>query len=251
MLSGSVNNAKATAEVYKLDESGKYHQYLCELNGSFTEFDNLSYGSLHDGSLGLYIDAVSGSGSIQTDVIKMNESGLKKVFSASEISYSTIRPSGMNSFDIDKDGRLEIPVQFISPGYEGVSEVEQIKLTDWMTINSSGSLDRKYTSYYSIGEGYVFVFPYKWRDRVTAKRDAINDEIVFCAYEDGSAGRELLRIYYAEDPVSREDRISAGYMLLHTKGDSAYLALIPQSGEDSDGLSLTSGDVAIGFSYME
>ena len=97
----------------------------------------------------------------------------------------------------------------------------------------------------------MFVFPDKWRDRVTVKRDAINDEIVFCTYSNGETGRELLRIYYAEDPVSREDRISAGYMLLHTKGDSAYLASIPQSSDDSDGLSLTAGDVAIGFSYIE
>lgn len=251
LLSGSVNNSKAAAEVYKLDDAGKYHQYLCELSSSFTEFDSLSYGRLPDGRTGLYIDAVSGSGSIQTDVISMDENGLKKVFGASEISYSTVRPSGCSSYDIDDDGELEIPVQFIAAGYEDVSEGDQIKLTDWMSINAHGSLERKYTSYYSIGEGYVFVFPYKWRDRVTAKRDAINDEIVFCAYENGAAGRELLRLYYADDPVSREDRLSAGYMLLHTKGDPAYLALIPQSGDNSDGLSLTAGDVAIGFRYIE
>ena len=251
VLSGSVNNTKATAEVYKLDEAGKYHQYLCELSGSFTEFDNLSYGKLPDGKTGLYIDAVSGSGSIQTDVISMDESGIKKVFGASEISYSTIRPSGCSSFDIDRDGVLEIPVQVISPGYEDTSEVDQIKLTNWMSITSSGNLARKYSSYYSIGEGYVFVFPEKWHDKVTLKRDPINDEMVFCAYSDNTAGRELLRIYYAQDPVSREDRISAGYMLMHTKGDSAYLALIPQSGDNKDSLSLTSGDVAIGFNYIE
>ncbi len=252
VLSGAVNNAKAaTAEAYKLDEEGKYHQHLCDLSGSFTEFESLSYGRLADGKTGLYIDAVSGTGSIQTDVICMDARGLRRVFSASEISYSTIRPSGCTSHDIDRDGELEIPVQTIAAGYEDVSESEQIRLTEWMSINSSGSLERKYSSYFSIGEGYVFVFPDKWRDRVTVKRDAINDEIVFCTYSNGETGRELLRIYYAEDPVSREDRISAGYMLLHTKGDSAYLASIPQSSDDSDGLSLTAGDVAIGFSYME
>ena len=251
VLSGSVNNAKATAEVYKLDTEGKYHQYLCELNGSFTEFDSLSYGRLPDGRTGLYIDAASGTGFIQTDVIAMDDSGLKKVFGASEVSYSTVRPSGCSSYDIDSDGVLEIPVQVISPGYDDAPEAEQIKLTNWMCINSGGSLDRKYSSYYSIGEGYVFVFPDKWRDKVSVRRDAINDEIVFCAYEDKTVGRELLRIYCAEDPVSRDDRLSAGYMLLHTKGDSAYLALIPQSGVSRDGLSVTSGDVAIGFSYIE
>jgi hypothetical protein len=128
---------------------------------------------------------------------------------------------------------------------------ERLKLTDWMSLNSKGGLERKYSSYFSIGDGYVFVFPARWRDKVAVRHDATNDEIVFSAYADGKAGRELLRIYSAEDSVSREDRISAGYMLLHTKGDSACLAYIPQSGDESDGLSVSSGDVAIGFSYIE
>lgn len=251
VLSGAVNGAKAAAEVYKLDESGKYHQYLCELSSSFTEYDSLSYGRLPDGRTGLYIDAASGTGSIQTDVIAMDDSGLKKVFDASEISYSTIRPSGCSSRDIDGDGELEIPVQFIASGYEDVPEVEQLRLTEWMRISNDGSLERKFLSYYSIGEGYVFVFPAKWHDRVTVKRDAINDEIVFCAYSDGNVGRELLRICCVGDTVSRDDMISAGYMLLHTKGDSACLALIPPADGEDDGLPVTSGDVAIGFSYIE
>ena len=251
VLSGSVNNAKATAEVYKLDDAGKYHQYLCKLSGAFTEFDSLGYGRLPGGSTGLYIDAVSGSGLIQTDVIYMEDSRLRNAFSAPETSFSTIRPSGCSSYDIDGDGELEIPVQFNSPGYEELSEGERLKLTDWMSLNSKGGLERKYSSYFSIGDGYVFVFPARWRDKVAVRHDATNDEIVFSAYADGKAGRELLRIYSAEDSVSREDRISAGYMLLHTKGDSACLAYIPQSGDESDGLSVSSGDVAIGFSYIE
>lgn len=251
VLSGSVNNAKATAEVYKLDDAGKYHQYLCKLSGSFTEFDSLGYGRLPGGSTGLYIDAVSGSGLIQTDVIYMEDSRLRNAFSAPETSFSTVRPSGCSSYDIDGDGELEIPVQFNSPGYEELSEGEQLKLTDWMSLNSRGGLEQKYSSYFSIGDGYVFVFPAKWKDKVAVRHDATNDEIVFSAYTEGKAGRELLRIYSAEDSVSREDRISAGYMLLHTKGDSACLAYIPQSGDESDGLSVSSGDVAIGFSYIE
>lgn len=248
LLKGSSNNEPAMIEAYKLDSKGKYHQSYIELSGSFTEFDSVGYGGLNGGNRGLYIDAVSGAGFIQTDIVYMDSSGLHKIFSAPDGSDATLRPSGCSSYDVDGDGQLEIPVQTISLGYENASEGEQINLTNWLYINENNEPELKYTSYYSVGNGYIFIFPEKWRNKVTVKRDAINDEIVFCKYnkgaKDGEIGEELLRICCAEDEASREDRLYTGYMLLRTKGDLSYLAYIPPYDDD---LSVTQADVAIGF----
>lgn len=245
LLAGSVTGSSAVAEAYKLDSTGKYHKYSTPLSGSFTEFDSLGYGEIGDGRKGLYIDAVSGAGSIQTDVIYMDSTGLNKVFTLPEESLATIRPTGYSSFDIDGDGILEIPVQTISPGYEDVPETEQMKITEWKFVSGEDRLERKCSSYASVNDGYIFVFPEKWRNNVTVRRDSVNDEIVFCRYSDGETGRELMRIYCAEDSPSREDRISNGYMLMKTKGDSSYLAYIPK--DNGDGYSITAGDAALGF----
>ncbi|MBR6386068.1 MAG: hypothetical protein IKS03_08145 [Ruminococcus sp.] len=249
VLAGVSSGSPAVAEAYKLDAEGKYHKYSAELSGSFTEFDSLNYGNIN-GNTGLYIDAASGAGMLQTDIIYMDGSGIKKIFKEPQESLETLRSAGCNSFDIDSDGSLEIPVQTIAPGYEEVSESEQLKLTNWIFINENEKKERKYTSYYSVQNGYIFIFPEKWHNKVTVKRDAINDELVFCALnENNQAGRELMRIFVAEDSASAGDRISTGYMLLHTKGDFSYLAYIPPYTENSDGLSITEGDVAIGFKY--
>lgn len=247
LLSGASSGGTATAEAYKLNDDGMYYQYSCRLSGSFTEFDSLNYGQIDEERTGLYIDAVTGTGLIQTDIIYMDDKGLKKIFSAPEESMATVRPAGCTSFDIDNDGILEIPVQTIAAGYEEVSESEQMKFTEWFFVGRNNKLEKKYISYYSINDGYIFVFPEKWKNNVTVKRDSINDEIVFCSYEDGETGRELLRIYFATDQPSIEDRISNGYMFLQTKGDSAYLAFIPVQNDSTDGLSVTEGDVAVGF----
>lgn len=247
LLSGASSGGTATAEAYKLNDDGMYYQYSCRLSGSFTEFDSLNYGQIDEERTGLYIDAVTGTGLIQTDIIYMDDKGLKKIFSAPEESMATVRPAGCTSFDIDGDGILEIPVQTIAAGYEEVSESEQMKFTEWFFVGRNNKLEKKYSSYYSINDGYIFVFPEKWKNNVTVKRDSINDEIVFCSYEDGETGRELLRIYFATDQPSIEDRISNGYMFLQTKGDSAYLAFIPVQNDNTDGLSVTEGDVAVGF----
>lgn len=251
LLKGSANNDPAAADAYKLDNNGKYHQHRIELSGGFTEFDSVRYGALKNGNTGLYIDAVSGTGFIQTDIIYMDEKGLHKIFSTPEESNATLRPAGCNSYDVDGDGQLEIPVQTISLGYEEASESEQINLTNWLYINENNSTELKYTSYYSIGDGYIFIFPEKWHNNVTIKRDSINDEIVFCEYnrDSGEIGRELLRIYCAEDEASREDRIYTGYMILRTKGELSYLAYIPPYGETDSGLDIKPADAAIGFVY--
>lgn len=251
LLKGSVNGNPAAAEAYKLDGEGKYHRYKIELSGGFTEFDSVGYGELNKEHTGLYIDAVSAAGFIQTDIIYMNENGLNKIFSDSEESAATLRPSGCSACDVDSDGVIEIPMQSVAPGYEDSAEGEQLRLTKWLTVKESGKMKSKYTSYYSVGDGYVFIFPEKWRNKVTVRRDAINDEIVFCAYSNEGMGRELMRIYCAGDEASADDRISTGYMLLRTKGESAYLAYISPNSDNSDGLSVTSAEAAAGFIYKE
>lgn len=248
LLKGSANDSPAAADAYKLDTNGLYHRYREELSGGFTEFDAVSYGNLESGETALYIDAVSGNGYIQTDIVYMNDRGLKKAFDTAEQSAVTQRPSGCRSFDIDGDGSLEIPVQRVAQGYENASEGELIWLTDWMSVGKDGGIRLKYNSYYSVGDGYIFLFPAKWHNKVTLKRDAINDEIVICAYENGEIGRELMRIYCAEDAPSREDRTASGYMLLRTKGESAYLAYLPPY-DETDSLSITQAEAAIGFKF--
>ena len=253
LLAGSVSNAPAVANVYTLNENAIYHLYPCQLSGNFTEFDSLNYGNISGDRRWLYIDALSGSGSIQTDIIYMDKTGLNKVFESPEDSLATVRPAGCSSFDVDGDGILEIPVQTVAPGYERSSESEQMMFTEWKYVNRDNQLENKCLSYYSIGDGYIFVFPERWRNKVTVKRDMVSGgDIVFCTYSDGQTGRELLRLYCAEDTASREDRLLSGYMLLRTRGETSYLAYIPPYSElYDDDLSATAGDVAVGFMFSE
>ncbi len=250
-LTKASSDAPALAEVYKLDKNGKYLKKKLELSEKFSEFDNISYGKVGDSEMGIYIDALSGTGYVQTDVLYMKDGALKKVFETSEESEETIRPAGFSCFDVDGDGTLEIPGQVIAPCYETSAEGEQLKLTEWKHINSNYMLEKQYTSYYSLNDGYIFIFPEKWENKVTVKRDVVNDEMVFCTYNENGTGRELLRIFCAEDQPSREDRISGGYMLMHSKGELSYLAYIPSPDTGNDGLGITPAEAAIGFRFRD
>lgn len=248
LLKGTTNDSPAAAVAYKLDADGIYHTYSEDLSGGFTEFDAVNYGSLESGETALYIDAVSGNGLIQTDIVYMDDKGLQKAFDNPAQSAVTQRPLGCRSFDIDGDGTLEIPVQRVAAGYSNAPEGELMWLTDWLSVGKDGKTRLKYESYYSVGDGYIFLFPAKWHNKVTLKRDAINDELVICAYENNEIGTELMRIYCAEDIASREDRMASNYLLLRTKGDSAYLAQLPQNDKNTS-LSINEAEAAIGFKF--
>ena len=178
----------------------------------------------------------------------MDDKGLQKAFANPAQSAVTQRPLGCRSFDIDGDGTLEIPVQRVAAGYSNAPEGELMWLTDWLSVGKDGKTRLKYESYYSVGDGYIFLFPAKWHNKVTLKRDAINDELVICAYENNEIGTELMRIYCAEDIASREDRMASNYLLLRTKGDSAYLAQLPQNDKNTS-LSINEAEAAIGFKF--
>ena len=157
-LEGSSMGSFAKANALRLDSDDKFHTFVCPLDGNFTEFDSVSYGTIPNGRTAMYIDAFSGTGLIQTDVLYMDEMGLQKVFPDQSESFSTVRSAGCSSFDIDGDGTIEIPVQTVAPGYEEIPESEQLKITEWKTINNDNVLEKKYSSYYSINAGYIFVF---------------------------------------------------------------------------------------------
>lgn len=245
-LTKASSEEPALAESYKLDENGMYHRSKLELGDNISEFD-ISYGSLPDGRLGLYIDESSGTDDIRSDVIYMEGSALKSVTVEND-DMKKSRPAGYSSFDVDSDGSLEIPFQITAAGYESAAEGERLSLTEWNKLDSLMNLKRRYISYYSLNDGYIFIFPERWVDNVTVRRDIVNDEIVFCKYKDGNMGRELLRIACADDAPSRDDRIANKYMLMCTKGDSSYLAIIPDNHDtEGDGLSITAGEAAVGF----
>lgn len=244
ILHGS-SSSPAMSAAYKLDTEGKYHEYKTELNGNFTEFDRLVYGNIGNDRIGLYIDAVCGSGLIQTDIIYMDSKGLNKVFSNQADSLKTVRPAGFNTYDIDDDGIYEIPVQTKFIGYEEIPESEQIKMTEWYIYNGS-ELEKRYSGYCSIADGYAFIFPERWINHVTVKKDIVNEELVFIEYtEDGKNGEELLRIYISYDSASENDYISYGYQLIGTKGETSYMAYIPRNNNKSLGLS--KGETALFF----
>lgn len=236
----------ARAAAYHLDESGTYYESITALSEDFTECTQLLCGSTENGEPAIFIDGIVGPSAIRTEILRLSENRLTRTAQDNPL-FDSVRPSGYAAQDINGDGIVEIPGCSVFPGYEDLSETEQITMTSWYTF-SDNRLIKKHTGYYSINEGFFFLLPDRWKNKVTLKRDSVAEELVFCAYSGSLQGstNELLRLCITADPVTVADRLDNGYLLLGAKGGTQYLA---KNADSDDPLLLTTGEIIAAFLY--
>lgn len=233
VLNRATENEDAKAGVYVVTESGMRTKSAVKLRETFSDFSQVLYGTLKDGSRGIYIDGAVGSSTIQTTVLRMNEEGkLEFVLSDIDIEGKTARSVSLNALDVDGDGVIEIPTQEPFPGYDK-SETEQVKLTRWYDVEFS-TLKEWGRGYYSVSDAVAFILPQSWYGKVTAKTDTLTGDIIFCQYdkEIEEDMPELLRYGVVQDMEEQETRISEGYCMIRSRGKACYDILVKDSSEE-------------------
>ena len=148
VLGKLTENASSSAAMYRLQDGSIKDNGKLDLRTGFTDFSQTVYGTLSDGTTGIYIDGATGPSSLQTEILHVQGNTLAYVLSDSESVSQTNRSVGYLSMDLDGDGAVEIPVQEPFPGY-GADASEQVRLTRWLGV-SAGSLTEKARGYFSL-----------------------------------------------------------------------------------------------------
>lgn len=251
----SASENAAYAAVYRLEAAdGFYHEYKYSFKDSYTDYTQLSYGKLDSGSVGLFVDAATGTSNLQTEVLAMEDRKLvnvlercRRMTGEAVRAEDTVRRTGLTCMDIDGNGSPEIPVQDVFLGYKDAAESEQIRETRWLRLLEQ-QLYSEYYSYYNAGDGYAFLLPDAWEKHVTVVKDTTEGELRFVVYngawEDDMP--VLMRIYIAYDEADLDEHLDSGYQLLHTKGTAYYLV----KAEEGNALSLTIGNLLPYFRFL-
>jgi len=207
------------------------------LSENTTDIMQLIYSNLSENKKAVYLDSYINTNTIITEILESDTQDgtivLRNVTADnadSEAINRTIRNSSLISRDIDEDGVIEIPINTVFMGYEDKPETEQINMTNWYALENN-MLVRKYSSYYSINDGYAFLFPESWEDKVTVK--SVNDDIIFCRYDDNPDNQtELMRLCVTgseeADEIERK-KDYAEYVKASSFGDTTYLACLPHT----------------------
>lgn len=229
------NNAAEALSAVALDENA-------------SDFVNIVSGYVGKDTPAIFIDGMSG-GQLSTEIIYSVNDVLRNplYLAESALIENTKRQAGYLCTDIDLDGIIEIPTLSPFPGYSQYSK-DALYSTSW-NIFDNYNITKKYSSYYSISDGYCFILPSRWDGVVTAKIDSATGDVVFCKFRIDLANSttELMRIAVADDnetPALLED----GYMILKSNNHINYLIRCPDI--DDEPLILTGTEINNNFYIM-
>lgn len=223
---------EAAAEVFHLNENGEYFRSTISLDESYTDYQKMTCGSLGDGSTGIYLDAVTGSGTIVTTVLTVDsENVLSRLFYPDADNEETLRPLAYTCYDADGDGEIEIPIPYLFPGYSE-DDSEKLNYTKWYGI-SDGKLYVKAIGYQSITNGYILMFPDEWIGNVTAEADTERSRITFREISGTDESSRLMTIQSisGNDTEGIRTYTEQGYEVFHSREDKLFLVWINKENE--------------------
>lgn len=222
---------------------------MCE---NVTSYVNSKVGHLEDNSQAIYLDCLTNENQIQTEIVLYEDGKLKNPVENQNKTFLPfwIRPSGYYSMDIDKDSKIEIPSVKPMLGYENAVQQDLEYMTSWCVYDRAVGYTVKFSGYYSVPDGYVMIYPNRWNDQVTVKKDTQSGDTVFYKYDGDINGEmtELMRIAVVNSSDMTEYTYS-GYQLIDLKGQLDYMVKLSE--DVNEPLILTIDEVQNSFYIVE
>jgi len=255
---GQVSAKAALLELKKVTADNGSVSEEVALSQSIEMCDNVSSyaravtGRLADGRLALYTDVVNADGNLQTELVYYRYSALQNPMQlrSEKLLPLCTRPAGYYCADIDNDGITEIPSTRTMLGYENAVPEEQQMLTSWMEYEDFYQLKEKYSGYYSVADGYAMMFPSRWADKVTVKKDTTTNEVIFYKFggDINADMTELMRIAVAAKQQSQAF-LYDGYQVVKSVGQLDYLVKLSTNKREQ--LILTIDEIKNNFYVIE
>lgn len=249
----SYEPSSPTAQIVGEDPNGLIDMLAeIELPRNITAFYPPVMGGIGNGRSGVTVDCRLSNGSLCTITLAFDGSVLLLPLNGTEqnLFRQTIRTQYVLSTDINGDGTVDIPVEYIARGHtEGNGET--IYFTQYSNIQQD-QLVSVQGAYVSLSKGYRMLFPERWKDQpLSAQLSPDGSEIVFFLTESGNLydhSSELLKfkVYSTQDGQDILD--GERYFQLAAKGTYLYCAALPEDAPPE--LELTRSEVKKLFSLL-
>lgn len=230
-INNNTSTTSATASIIKNVDGTIQKTSSVNLSADTISFSKSTVGLVDEETPAVFVDCVKSTGELTTEVITYKYNKLQNLLMQipDKLSTKTTRPAGYYSQDINGDGIIEIPVTEVMTGHENLPDDEKLYMTSWLNYKDYYKLEKNFTGYYSISDGYQFVFPKRWQiGMVTVKLDTATNEAVFYKYEGDISGymTELMRIVVCPK-TQTADYVYEGYEVVESNGQLDYLVKLP------------------------
>lgn len=240
------------ASLLKMENNQIVKKESVNMCQNVTSYVNSKVGLIEDNSQAIYIDCLTNENQLQTEIVLCENGKLKNPVESENEKFMPFwsRPSGYYSMDIDKDGKIEIPSVKPMLGYENAVQKDLEYMTSWCVYDKESGFAVKFSGYYSVSDGYVMIYPNRWNDQVTVKKDTPSGDMVFYKYNGDINGEmtELMRIAVVSSSDMAEYSYD-GYQLISLKGQLDYMVKL--SDDSDEPLVLTIDEVQNSFYIVE
>lgn len=232
------SEGRNSAHLFSLTNVGVTQISSCQLDPTAKILNHPIVSTLSNGENAVYIDEIKGVGAT-TEVIFLEKGKLVNPLldPAAKETTATLRIATMECRDINDDNILEIPVRREVPTVTRTNDSEKQYLTDWCSFNGT-TLTSQMTTFVSVSEGYYYIIPAKWIDKIALLRDESSGltEIYRFNSEENVSAERLLYIR----SVKKADWDSGVYKSqdvteIVNNGETSYICYISAAAE-ADGI---------------
>lgn len=247
----------ASASMYTDSSDGLELLSNTPLYGGAADYIRVTEGKLDENTPALFLDYSKGGGQSGTDVLYCYGS---RLFCPNSIGNN---PAGglisrqvndymaeIYSFDIDKDGFVEIPSTTPLPGYETLTKPEQLCSVQWYTVKND-NFTLKLNSYFSGKYRFALLLPNRWTGVVSAVADFTSNDIIFISYNadvglNVTENNEIMRIHTVEKSSTDSVAVAEGMEQIGESEDQVFYCRVNKSAETSK-LALTQSELKDSF----
>ena len=237
------SDTKALTQLVWISDGALQIVEAVTLDPTVFQYASVSVGLISQNQMGIMLDGLKADSSMVTQIIYWDdeEETLKVPYSdtASQKMNITSRNAAASytSRDIDGNSVIEFPVVNLMPGVTEASKDPVSYLVNWNQFDTKSQTPiRIMSTVMNSNDGFWFLFPESWRDKVTCRSDIATHSTTFYEWleDDGSgnpaAGAAILKIQVFTNSEWKTG--SRGYTQIAERGGLIYAAAIPEKNHE-------------------
>lgn len=194
ILRSSPSEQINTAHLFSLTQVGVSQISSCKLDGSAKTINKPFVSTLSSGAPAVYIDEIKGVGAV-TSVLFFEKGQLVNPLLDKESNKNTktLREATFESYDINDDGIIEIPIRRDVPTVTRSAESEKLYLTDWCSFNGE-TLTAQITAMVNPQDGYYYCISQNFVEKIAILKDSENSlmELYYYNAKSNATGDRLI-----------------------------------------------------------
>ena len=234
LVRGGTEEAAPFAKLLVYEDGGFAEKGRAATDPTITRYSSIRSGYLKNGQQAVYLDGYRGSAAMTTEILGYTENHgqghlVNLTYDSLNVqSYPVDRPLGAECADLNNDLIIEVPGLTPMPGYSA-EQAGAFYLTTWYNF-LDGQFEKVKSSYVNASQGYLLDFPESWEGKVSVRKSAQSNEMLFYEYQAGDdpVKSELLYIRMVKRS-EWESGVYEDYEVISSSGGGQifYLAKIP------------------------